>query len=126
MTTATKRPIFLNLLEIKLPIGGVMSILHRISGAVLFLTIPLAIYLLDLSLSGPRGFAAARDLVHGWFGMLATLLVVWSLLHHVLAGVRYLLIDVHIGVEKPLFRQTAWAATLAAPVLALLLTGALL
>jgi len=126
MTAASKRPIFLNLLEIRLPIGGVMSILHRVSGAVMFLAIPLMVYLLDLSLSGPEGFAAADALVHSWFGVLVVFALMWSLLHHLLAGIRYLLIDVHLGVEKPVFRQTAWAVTVAAPPLALILTGVVL
>ena len=126
MTTATKRPIFLNLFEIKLPIAGVMSILHRITGAVMFLAIPVMLYLLDLSLSGPDGYAAASDFVHSWVGVLVVFALIWSLMHHLLAGIRYLLIDVHIGVEKPLFRQTAWVATILAPGLALILTGAVL
>ena len=92
----------------------------------MFLAIPLLIYLLDLSLSGPEGFAAAQETLHGWFSVLIVFGLVWSLTHHLLAGLRYLLIDVHIGVEKPLYRQTAWAVVIAAPVLALLLTGVLL
>ncbi|MEW8380360.1 MAG: hypothetical protein AB2704_00815 [Candidatus Thiodiazotropha taylori] len=52
--------------------------------------------------------------------------MLWALMHHLFAGIRYLLIDIDIGVEKPLFGQTSWAVTLAAPVVALILLGGLL
>jgi len=115
MQQAKPRPVFLNLLQIRLPVAGIMSIIHRATGVVMVLSIPLLVYLLDLSLSGPQGFADAQAL----FGFL------WGLMHHLLAGIRYLLIDIDIGVEKPLFRQTAWAVIVAAPVLALILMGGL-
>ena len=126
MTATVKRPIFLNLLQIKLPIAGILSILHRISGAALFLAILPVLYLLELSLSGQQGFAEATALSHGWFFGLVVFVLVWSLLHHLLAGLRYLLIDVHVGVEKPVYRQTAWAVVAAAPLLAFVVTGVLL
>ncbi len=126
MTTTSKRPVFLNLFEIKLPVAGIMSILHRLSGALLFAATPLLIYLLDLSLSGEAGFAAAAALIDGWLFGLLVFVLIWSLLHHLLAGIRFLLIDADIGVDKPLFRQTALAVLIAAPVLALLVTGVML
>lgn len=126
MTTTSKRPVFLNLFEIKLPVAGIMSILHRLSGALLFAATPLLIYLLDLSLSGEAGFAAAHALIDGWLFGLLVFVLIWSLLHHLLAGIRFLLIDADIGVDKPLFRQTALAVLIAAPVLALLVTGVML
>ena len=46
-------------------------------------------------------------------------------MHHFLAGIRYLMLDIDIGIEKPVYRQTAWAVLVAAPVLALILLGAL-
>lgn len=126
MATTTKRPVFLNLFEIKLPVAGIMSILHRVSGAFMFLATPLMIYLLDLSLSGEQGYAAAYELVHGWFFVLVAFVLVWSLFHHLLAGIRFLLIDVDIGVDKPLFQQSALAVLVAAPVLAVIVTGVIL
>lgn len=126
MTTTSKRPVFLNLFEIRLPVAGIMSILHRLSGALLFAATPLLIYLLDLSLSGEAGFAAAAALIDGWLFGLLVFVLIWSLLHHLLAGIRFLLIDADIGVDKPLFRQTALAVLIAAPVLALLVTGVML
>lgn len=103
-----------------------MSIIHRATGVFMFLALPYLIYLLDLSLSGPQGYAAASESVHSLFGTLFVFLLMWSVAHHLLAGIRYLLIDVDMGVEKELARQTALAVTVAGPVLALILTGGVL
>lgn len=126
MTSTTQRPVHLNLLKIKLPIGGIMSIIHRATGVFMFLSLPYLIYLLAVSLSGPPGYQQASDSVHSLVGMLVVFLLMWSLAHHLLAGIRYVLIDVDKGVEKDLARQTALGVTVAAPILALLLTGGLL
>lgn len=126
MQETKPRPVFLNLFKIRLPMAGIMSIIHRATGVVMVLAIPLLIYLLDLSLSGPEGFGAAKELFANGLVKLILFLFLWGLMHHFLAGIRYLLIDIDIGVEKPLFRQTAWAVTLVAPVLALILLGGLL
>lgn len=126
MTTTTRRPVHLNLLKIKLPIGGIMSIIHRATGLFMFLALPYLIYLLDLSLSGPAGYAQAGAAVHGVVGTTFVFLIMWSLAHHLLAGIRYLLIDVDLGVEKEMARQTALAVVVAGPILGLLLTGGVL
>lgn len=126
MTTATNRPVHLNVLQIKLPVAGVMSILHRATGALMVLALPFMIYLLDLALDGEGGYAAAGDLLDGALFTLVVFVLVWAVMHHLLAGIRYLLIDVHVGVEKPVYRQTAWAVMAAAPILAILITGILL
>ena len=126
MTTASRRPVYLNLLKIKLPIAGIMSIIHRATGVFMFLALPYLIHLLDLSLSGPEGFAEANAAVHGFIGKVFVFLIMWSLMHHLLAGIRYLLIDVHYGVEKSMAQQTALAAVIAGPILGLLLTGGVL
>jgi succinate dehydrogenase / fumarate reductase cytochrome b subunit len=125
MQQAKPRPVFLNLMQIRLPVAGVMSIIHRATGVVMVLSIPLLIYLLDLSLAGPQGFAEAGALFDNILVKLILLGFIWGLMHHLLAGIRYLLIDIDIGVEKPLFRHTAWAVIIAAPVLALILMGGL-
>jgi succinate dehydrogenase / fumarate reductase cytochrome b subunit len=125
MQQAKPRPVFLNLLQIRLPVAGVMSIIHRATGVVMVLSIPLLIYLLDLSLASPQGFADATALFDNILVKLILFGFIWGLMHHLLAGIRYLLIDIDIGVEKPLFRQTAWAVIIAAPVLALILMGGL-
>lgn len=126
MTMTSRRPVYLNLLKIKLPIAGFMSIIHRATGMFMFLALPYLIYLLDLSLSGPAGYAEALDSLHGFVGMVFVFLIMWSLAHHLLAGIRYLLIDVDKGVEKEMARQTALGVTVAGPILGLLLTGGVL
>ena len=126
MTTTTRRPVHLNLFKIKLPIGGIMSIIHRATGVFMFLVLPYLIYLLSLSLSGPEGYQQAGDSLHSLFGILVVFCLMWALIHHLLAGIRYLLIDVDLGVEKELARQTALGVTVASPILALLLTGGVL
>lgn len=126
MTISTRRPVHLNLMKIKLPIGGIMSIMHRATGVFMFLAIPYLIYLLDLSLSGPAGFAQAGDALHGFGGMVFVFLLMWSLAHHLLAGIRCLLIDVDLGVGKEVARQSALGVMIGGAVLGLLLTGGVL
>ena len=103
-----------------------MSIIHRATGVFMFLALPYLIYLLDLSLSGPVGYAAAAAAVHSLAGVVFVFLIMWSIAHHLLAGIRYLLIDVDLGVEKELARQTALGVVIAGPILGLLLTGGVL
>ena len=121
MMPGQPRPVFLNLLQIRLPVAGVMSIAHRAAGVLLFLAIPFAIALLALALSDQEGFARVQALSQQPLMQGGLLLLLWALAHHFLAGIRYLLIDIHLGVQAPWYRQTAWAVLVAAPVLALLL-----
>lgn len=108
MPASDSRPFYLNLIRIRLPIQGVVSIIHRITGVLLFIAIPFSVYLLDLSLQGESGFTKAQDILSSIFVQLAVLLLLWSLLHHFFAGLRYLLIDFDIGVDKQGSRLTAW------------------
>lgn len=102
-----KRPVSLNLLKIRLPLPGVVSILHRISGALLFLGLPLGLYGLQLSLSSAEGFAEVRS----WFGSplvkVVLLIVFWAYLQHFLSGLRHLALDLDIGVDRETARLTA-------------------
>ncbi|MCC7312838.1 MAG: succinate dehydrogenase, cytochrome b556 subunit [Sulfuritalea sp.] len=102
MAEMTKqRPKHLALNEIRLPLAGFASILHRISGAGLFLMLPLLIWLLQLSLGSTQGNAEMFSAVTGnWFIKLILLGLVWAFLHHFCMGIRILLIDIHVGVEK--------------------------
>ncbi|MBT8439762.1 MAG: succinate dehydrogenase, cytochrome b556 subunit [Gammaproteobacteria bacterium] len=119
--TRNKRPVFINLFQIKLPVAGVMSIAHRAAGVLMFVSIPFWLFVLELSLKSPQDFARAVEIMQCNWLMPFYLLLLWSLFHHLLAGIRYLLLDIDIGVEKPLFRQTAWTVLVAAPVLVLLI-----
>jgi succinate dehydrogenase / fumarate reductase cytochrome b subunit len=119
------RPVYLNLIQIRLPIAGFMSILHRLSGVVMVAAIPLLLGMLQRSLSGAEGFAEVASNCATPAGRLLLLLLCWSLFHHLLAGIRYLLLDIDIGLERPIFRQTAWAVVIIAPALALISVGLL-
>lgn len=119
MTTQRSAPVYLNLLRIRFPVGAVTSIAHRISGVLLFLSLPFLIYLLDLSLQGPGGFDKALATVQNcWFEAGFTL-IIWSLLHHLLSGIRFLLIDTEQGVALQQARRSAWLVNILAPVLTL-------
>ena len=122
MSTPQQPPVFLYLFRIRFPTGAFASFAHRISGVLLFLAMPYLAWLLNLSLQGPEGYTAAVAHLQPLCLRLASALLVWSLLHHLLAGLRFLLIDIHIGVDLPTARLTARAATLAAIVLTLLYT----
>lgn len=85
----------------------------------MFLSLPFLIYLLDLSLQDPGGFDRALAMVqNGWFETGFTLLV-WSLLHHLLSGIRFLLIDIERGITLQQARRSAWLVNILAPVLTL-------
>lgn len=126
MRTAQQRPVHLNLFKIKLPIGGIMSIIHRVTGVAMFLATPFLIYLLDRSLIGEQGYRQAIETVHSPLGILLLFGLMWGLMHHLLAGIRFLLIDIDLGVEKEPARQSAMAVIVAGPVLGLILTWGLL
>jgi succinate dehydrogenase / fumarate reductase cytochrome b subunit len=119
--TVKRRPKYLNLIEIKLPLPGFVSILHRISGAGLFLCLPLLIYLLQLSLASPESFDTLKALVGHPLVKLILLGLIWAYLHHFCMGIRVLLLDVHVGIEKPQARASAMAVL----AVSLALTGLL-
>lgn len=114
------RPMHLALWRIKLPATGYVSILHRISGVLMVLAIPVGAVLLDLAVSGPEGFAASAAFLDNWFVRLVLVALTWSLLHHLFAGIRYLLIDLRIGLDRDPSRRSA-QFVIAAAVLALAL-----
>ncbi len=97
---ARKRPKYLNLLQIKLPIAGFASILHRVSGFGLFLMLPLLIWLLELSLGSQESYATLQSIVAHPLAKLVLIGLLWAFLHHFCMGIRILLIDIHIGVDK--------------------------
>ena len=119
MTSQRSDPVYLNLLRIRFPVGAVTSIVHRISGLLLFLSLPFAIYLLDLSLRGPDGYEEALSWLQNCWVEAGLVLIVWSLLHHLLSGIRFLLIDVEKGVSLQQARSSAWLVNIAAPVMTL-------
>ena len=84
----------------RLPMAGVVSILHRISGLLLFLALPLLLWMFELSLRSARGFARFVEFSQGWWARIVLLGLGWALLHHLCAGVRFLLLDLHLGTDR--------------------------
>ena len=123
-----KRPEFRNihaftdLPSYRLPLAGLVSILHRISGAIMFLLLPFIIWMFDVSVSSEISFArftrvfnagiplSPGSAIPGWFMKLIALVLIWAYLHHLIAGLRHLWMDVsHDAVSKEFGRQSAVA-----------------
>jgi succinate dehydrogenase / fumarate reductase cytochrome b subunit len=102
----------------RLPAAGISSILHRISGALMFLALPPLLWLLDLSLTSELSYQRLSNVFSGWFVKLVLLGLTWALLHHLLSGVRHLLLDMHIGLDRRYVQRDAWVGM----AIALLLT----
>jgi len=104
--SATKpRPQFRNispidLMNYRLPIAGKVSILHRVSGALLFLCLPLLIALFAMSFASEAGFTSMSAVLGHPVVKLILLVLIWGYLHHFCAGIRYLVLDLHIGIDK--------------------------
>jgi len=109
MTMKKRRPKYLNLAEIRLPLPGFVSILHRVSGAVLFLMLPFLLYLFSSSLGSPESFAAYKQVVANPLVKLILLGLLWAYLHHFCAGIRYLFLDLDKGVDLVSARRSAGA-----------------
>ena len=102
------RPVYLNLFAIRMPLPAIVSILHRASGALLFLLgIPLLLCVVQRALASPEGWAGMRAALAMPFAKLVTLALAWAFIHHLLAGMRHLLLDLHVGVELPAARGSA-------------------
>jgi succinate dehydrogenase / fumarate reductase cytochrome b subunit len=95
----SKRPKHLNLFVIRLPLPGIVSILHRISGAGLFFLIPVLLWILDRSLASAEGYNQIHDVFTAPLAKLFVLGVVWAVLHHLFTGLRFLALDLHFGSE---------------------------
>ncbi len=102
-----KRPKNLNLLSVKFPMSAVMSVGHRAAGILLFLLLPYLLYLLQLSLNNEMDFLLVKEQLQSPMAKLFSLIIIWSLVHHFLAGIRYFLLDVDVGIEKYLAQKTA-------------------
>ncbi len=110
------RPVYLNLLKIRLPLTGMVSFAHRITGVLLFLALPFAAYLLDLSIESEQSFTKAQEILNQPLMLVVQILLLWSIAHHFFAGIRFLLIDADIGVEKSQARLGAWLVLIAEAV----------
>lgn len=91
----------------RMPLAALVSILHRISGALMFMLFPLVLYLLEQSLTSEISFSHFKSIASHWFVKLILLGLVWAYLHHLCAGIRHLVMDLHYGLTKEGSRRSA-------------------
>jgi succinate dehydrogenase / fumarate reductase cytochrome b subunit len=140
-TTKRARPEFRNINALRdlptyrLPPAGWVSILHRVSGAIMFLLMPFIIWMFDTSVSSEISFAkfssaftVGLGIIPGWFVKLVALALIWAYLHHFIAGMRHIWMDINHAVSKEFGRSSALVTlclgSLLTIVLALKLFGA--
>lgn len=109
-----ERPEFRNihvtdLMNYRLPMAGIVSIAHRISGALMFLLLPLVLYLLQESLRSEYSFGNFMIVASHPLSKLVILALVWGYVQHFCAGVRHLIMDTHVGLDKDSARKSATA-----------------
>jgi succinate dehydrogenase / fumarate reductase cytochrome b subunit len=106
-TIKKNRPVWYNLSPVNLPVPGLASIFHRVSGAALFIGLFWLLYLLDASLASQAAFDTFKSAVSHPFAKLCLIGFAWAYLHHFCAGIRYLFMDVQIADDLPTARITA-------------------
>jgi succinate dehydrogenase / fumarate reductase cytochrome b subunit len=107
------RPKFLALHQIKLPLPGIVSIFHRVSGALMFLALPLVLWMLQQSLRSSMTYDGLTETLHSPFSKLVLLALSWAFLYHFCAGIRCLLIDIHLGASLAQARASSkWVLAL--------------
>lgn len=116
------RPVYLNLLKIHLPLPGWVSILQRMSGAVLFFVTPVLLYLLQTSFD-VDGYVQLQVTLHAPLAKLALTFLLWGYLQHLLGGLRFLLLDIHIGADLATARRLSAATLLLSASLTLVIAG---
>ena len=118
--TTKRRPKHLNLVKIRFPSPAIASILHRISGLFIFLLTPVLLYLFALSLQGESGFRLAGEWLNSVFVKIALIPLIWLSVHHFIAGIRYLMLDLDIGLNRASARISALTTIAMALVLSVL------
>ena len=128
-TQDQKRPVYRNIhisqiVSYRLPPAGIVSILHRVSGVLMFLLLPFVIWLFDVSLTSEISyerftstFMAGIGWLPGWLMKLVALALIWAYLHHLIAGVRHLWMDMTHSVSLEQGRVSAWATLVSSGVL---------
>jgi len=103
-----QRPVYLNLVRIRLPLPGIVSILHRVSGALLFLLgIPLLLAGVAASLASPESYEQLKSTFSHPLAKLLLIGFLWAYLHHFFAGIRFLLLDLLQGIELASARRSS-------------------
>ncbi|MCL2590386.1 MAG: succinate dehydrogenase, cytochrome b556 subunit [Betaproteobacteria bacterium] len=129
-TTVRKRPKHLALWQIKFPFPAIVSIVHRVTGAGLFLLLPFLICLLGKSLHSQESFQEFKEILS--FEIISLPLVklvllglLWAYLHHFCAGIRYLFLDIDKGLDLPCARKSAGAVVVVSVALTVIIGGLL-
>jgi succinate dehydrogenase cytochrome b subunit len=118
------RPVYLDLLSIRMPMPSVVSFLHRVTGALLLLFgIPLMLYAVGASLASAESYAALKTTLAHPLAKLVLIGLLWAFLHHFCAGIRHLLLDMHIGIDLAPARQSS-VAVFAVSIALTLIIGA--
>jgi succinate dehydrogenase / fumarate reductase cytochrome b subunit len=120
---ASRRPQYLNLFKIKLPLPGVVSFLHRISGALLFIAIPLVLAIFQLTLSSEETFEKVRQGLENPLAKLVLIGLVWGYSHHFFAGLRFLAMDLGLGLELDRTRRNSWLVLVSSLMLSAMIGG---
>lgn len=107
----------MQLVSMRLPLPALVSILHRLSGVLLFLSLPAVLWLLQLSLASAADYDRALAMLQAWPARLLLLALAWAFLHHFLAGLRHLALDLHIGLDLAQARFTSKLVMLASLLL---------
>ncbi|MFC0703629.1 succinate dehydrogenase subunit C [Marinobacter persicus] len=118
----SKRPVNLDLGKFHFPLPAITSILHRISGIIVFVGVAFLLYGLELSLTGESGFNRVSELLDSFLAKLITWGILSALLYHLVAGIKHLLMDMGIGEELQSGRAAA-KITVVVSVILILLAG---
>jgi succinate dehydrogenase / fumarate reductase cytochrome b subunit len=137
VSTAKKRPEFRNinaftdLPSYRLPVAGIVSILHRISGAIMFILLPFILWMFDKSVSSEISFSTFKAAFNvgmlglpGFMWKLVALALIWAYLHHAIAGLRHLWSDTHHSAVTKEFGKTSAIATLVISITLSVVLGA--
>ena len=109
LTAKRRRPVWFNLSPLNLPLPGLVSIFHRVSGVLLFLGLIEFLLLLDMSLASERGYSQVGEWMRAPIVKLLVIASIWALLHHMCAGIRHLFLDIDVGVNLHVARWSAFA-----------------
>jgi len=126
LTGNNKKPVFLTLYQIRFPVTAVLSIFHRVSGVIMVFAIPFLIYQLDQSVSSAEAYADVLECFASPWLRFFTGILVWFLIYHMLAGIRFLILDLGMGTDRVIARNTAWLVYALALLAAIALTVVLL
>ncbi len=117
-----QRPVFLDLTKIKFPLTAIVSILHRISGVLLFLCIPVYLYFFHCSLASPEEFASIASCLNSTWAKLLLWFILSGLFYHLVAGIRHIIMDFGIG-ESLRGGKVSSLITIFVAIILILLTG---